>query len=275
MLRSVKDMEDYSIEAPDGIVGRVRDLYFDDESWVIRYLVVETGEWLSKRRVLISPIAIREANWPEKRLFVSITQAQVKNSPNIDTHKPVSRQHEIGYLGYYGYPYYWGGGGLWGAGLYPGMMLSSAGYGGATPEHRQVQAQMVPIDAEMGAKQRRSDDPHLRSGNEVMRYYVHATDGDIGHIQNLIVDEKTWAIRYLIVNTSNWWLGHEVLIAPQWIDDINWAESTVTVGLTRQAVRHSPTYDATIPLDREQETELHGHYGRHGYWQNEANTKVE
>jgi hypothetical protein len=114
------------------------------------------------------------------------------------------------------------------------------------------------------------NDPHLRSGNDVMRYYVHASDGDIGHVQGFLVDEKTWAIRYLIVNTSNWWLGHQVIIAPQWIDDVDWAESTVSIGLTRQAVKSSPPYDSTALLDREQEVRVHTHYGRDGYWHHEA-----
>jgi hypothetical protein len=130
MLHSMKDLEGYTIGATDGVIGHVKDFYFDDEAWVIRYLVVETGAWLSSRRVLISPIAINEPNWSEKSFPAAITQEQVKNSPNIDTDKPVSRQHEIAYSGYYGYPYYWGGGGFWGNGVYPGMMLSGVGHGG-------------------------------------------------------------------------------------------------------------------------------------------------
>jgi hypothetical protein len=103
-----------------------------------------------------------------------------------------------------------------------------------------------------------------------MRYYVHASDGDLGHVQGLIVDEKTWAIRYIIVNTSNWWLGHEVIIAPEWIDDIDWAESHVSIDLTRQAIKDSPPYDPKGSLSRDQETRIHAHYGRTGYWPREA-----
>jgi hypothetical protein len=103
-----------------------------------------------------------------------------------------------------------------------------------------------------------------------MRYYVHASDGDIGHVQGFLVDEKTRAIRYLIVNTSNWWLGHQLIIAPQWIDEVDWAESTVTVGLTRKLVKNSPPYDPTALFDREQEVRVHAHYGRNGYWHHEA-----
>ena len=122
----------------------------------------------------------------------------------------------------------------------------------------------------MNLERHQHDDPHLRSGNAVMRYYVHASDGDIGHVQGFLVDEKSWAIRYIIVNTSNWWLGHQVIIAPQWIDDVNWAESTVSVDLTRQAVKDAPPYDPTELLSREQEAGIHNHYGRAGYWPGEA-----
>ena len=253
MLRSMKDMEDYTIGATDGIIGRVQDFYFDDEAWVIRYLVVRGGDGSSRRKVLISPICIGQPNWSEKILPVSLTRAQIQSSPDIDTHKPVSRQHEMGYLGYYGYGMYWGGGGLWGAGIYPDELQAG-----------------LQNDAASGALRHQDEDVHLRSGNEIIRYYVHASDGDIGHVQGLIVDENSWAIRYIIVNTSNWWLGHQVIIAPEWIDDVDWAESKLSIDLTRQAIKDSPHYDPNAPLSRERETQIHTHYGRAGYWPRES-----
>ena len=134
----------------------------------------------------------------------------------------------MGYLGYYGYGSYWGGGGLWGAGIYPDVLQAGL-------QEKGTRTDTSAGPAEAVVEQHQHDDPHLRSGNAVMRYYVHASDGDMGHVEGFLVDEKTWAIRYLIVNTSNWWLGHEVLIAPQWIDHVDWTESTVSVGLTREA----------------------------------------
>src|ERR1700691_5449817 len=244
MLRSIRDMEHYSIGATDGVIGKVQDFYFDDEAWGIRYLVVETDAWLSHRKVLISPFAIGQPDWSKKIFPVSITQTQVQNSPDIDTNKPVSRQHEMGYLGYFGYGAYWGGGGLWGAGIYPDELQAG------------LQA---------GALNTAGDDVHLRSGNEIMRYYVHASDGDIGHVQGLIVDEKSWAIRYIIVNTSNWWMGHEVIIAPEWIDGVDWLDSKLSINLTRLSVKDSPSYDPSVPLSREREAGTHAHYGRPGY----------
>ncbi len=263
MLRSIKDLEEYTIGATDGTIGQVRDFFFDDEAWVIRYLVVDTGTWLSSRMVLISQISLGQPDKAGKVLPVSITRAQVMNSPDIDTQKPVSWQHELQYFGYYGYPYYWGGGGLWGEGPYPDMMLS--GYGGfGSADATSLQVANTAERAELARRQ--GDDPHLRSSNKVMDYYIHATDGDIGHVQGLLVEEKTWAIRYLIVNTSNWWLGHQVLIAPQWIQDVSWLEATVSVNLTRQAVKDAPAYDPTMQLERHQEAALVKHYSRPGYW---------
>jgi uncharacterized protein YrrD len=265
----MKDLEGYTIGATDGVIGHVKDFYFDDESWVIRYLVVETGEWLSSRRVLISPIAINQANWSEKTFPAAITQEQVKNSPSIDTDKPVSRQHEVAYSGYYGYPYYWGGGGYWGNSVDPGMMLWGVGYGGPG-EPRRAQVRNSPTEVETDAERRQHGDPHLRSGNAITTYDVHATDGHIGHVQSLLIDEKSWAIRYIVVNTSNWWLGHQVLVAPQWIASVSWDDSKVSVSLTRDAVKSSPAYTPGTRVERDEEARIHDHYGRSGYWAREV-----
>ena len=263
MLRSMKDLENYAIGAPDGEVGHVRDFYFDDDAWVIRYLVVETGSWLASRRVLISPISIHHPDWAGKVLPVSISKAQVKNSPGIDTDKPVSRQHEMEYMGYYGYPYYWGGDGMWGAGLYPYALSPGAAASGLSSD-------ALGRDDEAAARaeraRHRNDDPHLRSCHAIEHYLIHATDGEIGHVEGLIVDEETWAIRYLVINTSNWWMGHKVLVAPQWIEQVSWAERQVAVNMSRHAIQAAPAWDAAIPPDRAQEIDIYKHYDRSGYW---------
>ena len=254
MLRSMKDLEGCTIGAVDGEIGGVRDFYFDDESWVIRYLVVDTGNWLSHRRVLIAPIA----NWSEKVLRVAITQEQVKNSPSIDTQKPVSRQHEMGYLDHYGYPYYWGGGDFWG----DGMMMWGKDRTARTDELRR--------DAGMNSEGRQPGDVHLRSGNEVAEYDVLAADGDIGHVQGALFDAGGWAIRYLVVNTSNWWLGHQVLIAPQWITGVQWNDKKVSVSLSRDAVKSSPPYLPGTRVDRDGAARLDAHYDNPGRWAREV-----
>jgi hypothetical protein len=248
MLFNLKEMEGFTITATDGPIGKVRDFYFDDETWAIRYLVVDTGPAHDNRRVLISPIALGAPDWTGKLLPAAVTQARVADSPDIDTDKPVSRQHEMGYLGYYEYANYWGGGGLWGAGIRPdilqaGLQPNSPNKGVAKTSHR------LPSDV------------HLQSVNAVTRYYVHASDGDIGHVQGILVDDSTWAVGYFIVDTSNWWMGHSVLIAPEWIEDVYWVDSKLVVSLSRQAVKDAPAYDPNSVPDQTHEEAVHSHYG--------------
>ncbi len=262
MLRQTTDLLDLAIGATDGAIGDVKDLYFDDEAWAIRYLVVDAGSWLSSRKVLISPIAAGKPDWAAKLLPVSLTREQVKNSPDIDTDMPVTRQHETDYLDYYSYPYYWGGMGLWGRSGNPYMLVpGDAGYGPATAARAEADSAQARTEA-----RERDNDPHLRSCKAVVGYHIEAIDGEIGHVQGMLVDEESWAIRYLVVSTSNWWLGHNVLVAPQWIKRVSWAEQTVAVGLTRDALKQAPWYDAAKPLGRDMEIAVYKHYGRAGYW---------
>jgi uncharacterized protein YrrD len=268
MLRSIKDLDDYSVGATDGIIGHVKDFYFDDKAWVIRYLVVNTGSWLAGRKVLVSPISIGRPDWTQKILPVWITQDQVRKSPGIDTAKPVSRQHEKQYFAYYGYPYYWNGGGLWGTGAYPNAMMP--GYAGFVATPPAVQSAVEEVYARAAAAHHQDDDLHLRSCTEVMGYRIQATDGAIGHVHGLLVDDETWAIRYIVVDTGHWWDGHQVLVAPQWASDVSWSNRTVSVNVTRQAVKKAPQYDLTALLDREKELSIYNHYGHSGYWETEA-----
>ncbi len=262
MLRSLKDLESYKISATDGEIGQVKDFYFQDDAWVVRYFVVETGTWLTSRKVLISPISVKYPDWLHRTLPVSITQLQVKNSPDIDTDKPVSRQNEEQYLGYYGYPSYWDGAGMWGEGLYPYAMVPGFAHRvGHAERERELEAYLRDERA-----RHRNDDPHLRSCKAVTGYHIHATDGDIGHVSDFLVDDETWAVRYLVIDTGNWWLGHKVLVAPPWIKGVHWSDQTVSVDLSRESIKNAPPYHTTSDWGREQELNLYRHYGRSGYW---------
>jgi hypothetical protein len=217
--------------------------------------MVDTGGWLDGRTVLISPISVIYTDWDEERLDVSLTKKQVENSPDINTHLPVSRQHEAQYFGYYGYPYYWGGPFLWGPEVYP----SDRTY--------QTTAAIEAIADRIG---RESTDSHLRSTEAVTGYYIGAADGEIGHVDGFVVDDRAWAIRYIEVATRNWWPGKKVLISPEWIERVSWADSKVYVGLTREAIKNGPKYDESIAITREYEEQLHSHYGRPPYWLHDA-----
>jgi len=258
MLVNSKRLKGFAIRAADGELGTVEQFYFDDESWVIRYFVVDTGGWLGGRHVLISPVSVIMLDWGNRRLDVRLTKKQVENSPDIDTDQPISRQHEAEYLGYYGYPSYWGGPSLW------GPSFSPAGF--AIPL-------ITPMEATACRPPHEQSDSHLRSSAVITGYDIQATDGQIGHVDGFIVDDRTWAIRYVEVSTRNWWLGKKVLISPAWIQEVNWPESKVFVGLSLDAIRTAPEYFESVPITREYEGRLHTHYGRPPYWQLEAGHK--
>jgi hypothetical protein len=255
MLRNLDSLEGSAIGATDGTFGEVKNFYFDDEAWVIRYIVVDTSAWLGGRKVLISPYSIKQPDWSGTVLPATISKQQIKDSPSIDSDKPVSRQYEQSYLGYYGYPYYWGGPGLWGENYYPGTYLT----GTEPQDYEGYQGYLKSPSADDG-------DPHLRSCNTVKGYHIKASDGEIGHVQGFLVDDRTWSIRYLIVNTSNWWVGHTVLISPEWVHNVNWADSYVDVSLDRQAIKNSPLYDEDAPFNRDDELETYNYYHRKPYW---------
>jgi len=239
MLRSMKDLHGFTIGAVDGDIGTVMECYFDDLTYTVRYVVVDTGGWLSGRKVLLSPIAFRAMDWENKRIVADLTKAQVEASPDIDTQKPVSRQHETIYFGHYGYSPYWTGAYLWGWSPYPylppGPALSDADL------ERERRWNWEGLDR---------NDPNLRSSRAVTGHDIQATDGDIGHVGDFLVDDRSWAIRYLVVDTSNWWPGEEVLVAPSWIQRVDWDHSKVHVTVTRAQIKNSPAYDPDRPVER-------------------------
>ena len=253
-----KHLKDFTVHATDGELGTVKDLYFDDESWAVRYLIVDTGKWLSGRRVLISPVSLLHLDWTAKRLDVALTKQQVEHSPEIDTHLPVSRQHEATFLGYYGYPYYWGGPYLWGPAFIPAGL--------ATSEKPSAEAL-----AERARKE--SSDSHLRSTDAVTGYDIAAADGEIGHVDGFVVDDEAWAIRYLEVATRNWLPGKKVLVSPAWIERVSWSDSKVYTGLIREVIMDAPEYIESRKIDREYENRLYIHYGRPPYWMHRAEHK--
>jgi PRC-barrel domain len=254
MLHNLTDLKGSTIKARDGQIGEVEDFYFDDDKWTIRYLVVSTGTWLGGRQVLISPISLGLTDKANRSIDVNLSKKQVENSPGIDSDKPVSRQYETTYSNYYGYPYYWGGPYLWGPAAVPAAMPP-------VPSH---------TEGEIEAMERRDQepsDPHLHSGNEVIgHYYIEATDGDIGHVEEFLIDDESWTIRYMVVDTVNWWPGKKVLVAPPWIHRVSWNDSKVYVNLSRDSIQRAPEFDRNQPLSRDYEQHLHRHYGRAPYW---------
>ena len=248
MQKSTKDLKGNAIVATDGDIGKVDDFYFDDKSWTIRYLVASTGNWFLGKDVLLSPFAVGKADLSSGRINVKLTKKQVEESPSIDTDKPVSRQHEADYHDYYGYPYYWTGPYLWGSMFYPQLPDSDR-----------------EIVEERRAEREEAGDVHLRSAAKVTGYHIEATDGGVGHVEDFIIDDETWEIRYMVVDTRNWLPGKKVLISPRWIDRVSWDDSKVYVNLSREAIKSGPEYHPDT-LNREYEGKLHDHYDRPRYW---------
>lgn len=245
MLRNIKNLFGYKIHAKDGIIGEVYDFFYDDEAWTVRYLVADIETWLLDRKVLISPEAFGQPEWELRYFPVKLTREQVKNSPDIDTHKPISRQHQIELHNYYGWPLYWHASGPYTIPPVPHI------------------SEMEPGKA---SNQEDERDSHLQSMREVKNYYIHAIDGEIGHVSDFLIDDKTWIIRYIVVDTGSWLPGKKILIAPLWIHKVCWEESKVYVDLPKEMIKNSPKYDPSIPVSREYEIALYEYYCRPKYW---------
>jgi len=256
MLSKAKTLKGYSLQNTEAeTLGKVKEFYFDDRHWTIRYLVADTGNWLTGRQVLISPYALVAVNTDRENIVVDLTKKQIEDSPSLDNDRPVSRQREEDLHAYYGWSPYWSMGPYAGVGYpVPGSLSEMGGAG-------------------KGAATKPAGDPTLRSMQQVRGYHIQGTDGEIGHVEDFIIDDKTWAIRYLIVNTSNWWTGKAVLVSPQWIERVSWTESKVFVNLSRETIKQSPEYTDESLLTRDYETRLHGHYNRKGYWIDELVAK--
>ena len=221
MLNNIRDLYGSRLAGLDGDIGHIKDFYFDDKSWVVRYLVADTAQWLTGRLVLVSPHAFGSFNQAKKVLQISLTRSQIEKSPSIESHKPVSRQYEIDYYRYYGWPAYWNGGALWGMGAYP---LAAA------PSKDEMADRLQPHHRE---------DKHLRSTHEITGYEIQATDGTIGQVSGLRVDDRSWRIHDLVVEAGHWYSGKEVLIAPGKIERISYEESKVFVSLTKEDIKET------------------------------------
>lgn len=251
MLEVISALKGYAIEASDGKIGSVGDFLFHDEKWQVRWLVVDTGTWLSERKVLLQPSAIVRANYEERKLKVALTKAQVEGSPDIAEHRPVSRQMERELYNYYGWDPLWGGDYLGtNAGAMAAPLSAEPYFGIASPSEAADVDPLPPVE-----------DTHLQSIEEVAGYHIQAVDGDIGHVENFVMESANWGIRYLVIDTSNWWMGQHVLMSPYAVQEIDWSDRHVKLNVTRDQVKASPPWDPLKLMDQAYMKQLHGHYG--------------
>lgn len=243
MLRSIKSLTGFSAGARDGEIGRVNSFLFDDRRWAIRYLVVDTGGWLSGRRVLIAAGALDRPDWHTRLFRTNLTMQQVRGSPDIDATKPVQRGHETELHEYYNWVPYW-----------------QTGYGAAVLAIPSAPQQPKIREDTTGAS------PTIRSTREVAGYRIHATDGPIGHVEDFIISDEDWVIRYIVVDTGSWLSGRSVLVSPEWVERISWERREVWVDVSRKTVEDCPPYDPSAPVNREYEVQMYDYYGRPKYW---------
>jgi hypothetical protein len=243
MLQRGSAFKGYTIEATDGKVGTISDLLFDDQKWQLRWLVVDTGNWLNGRKVLIHPAALERPDSAGRAFVSKLTRAQLEASPAIDTDAPVAMQMERNMGGYYG----------WSATYYDNGIAASPVL--PMPPHG-AEPRTEPGDAGPGPIDR-----HLRSIAEVSRYAIHALDGNVGHFETFLVDDESWAIRYLVIDTMDWWMGKHVLVSPSSVTNIDWAQRQISLDLTCYKIKGSPAWDDTGPIDRVYEQVLRLYYG--------------
>jgi hypothetical protein len=243
MLVSLEKVRGYQVVAArKADLGPMDEVYFDDREWKIRFFIVRTSRFLG-RDVLIAPEAVAWINDEDEQLALKITRKQVEGSPPVDFAKTVSQQEVERYYGYYGWPYYWGVPAPWTVGMV-----------------RPHEPPPPPDEAEAGA------DPHLRSLGEVTGYRIQGLDDDIGHLEDMVVDVDGWTIRYLVVDTRNWWPGKRVLLLPGSVSAFDWHLRQVLVGVQRDVIKEAPEWERERPLTREDERRIHAHYGIAPYW---------
>lgn len=249
MLWNTSAIKSYAIEAKNGRLGTVSDILFDDTSWVVRWLVVDTGKWLSGRRVLLPLSSLGQPNAAMRELSVKLTMQQVKDSPDAETHLPVSRQMENELFAHYGLDPYWGTG-------YSGAIATPFV---APPYYSGSKA----TDSRLATIQK-AGLHHLRSIATVVGHHIHASDGEIGHVADFLVDDADWKIRYVVVATSNWWIGKEVLISPRSVSDIDWASRLIYLDANREKVKHSRAYKSSMTANGayEQKNQLLNYYSQ-------------
>ena len=231
MLQNIKALTGHKLAAFDGPIGHVKDFYFDDATWFVRYVVVDTGDWMPGRLVLLAPHALGRWDSERKVLCVNLTRHQIEHSPSIERHQPVSRQFEIDYYRYYGWPAYWEGAAMWGLVCFPAVL----------PPSKDAIEALQPIRHPHRA------DPHLRSTNAVLGYAVAGRDGPIGELRGFMLDDKSWAIRELAVEAGPWYAGKEIFVLPDQVRGISYEDSAIQVSLTQDEIRRTVAHHVANP----------------------------
>lgn len=216
MNRSVKHLHTCTLADRDGELGPVEEMYFDDEKWTIRYILASLEEMPERQRAAVSPVSVADVDWKSRTIVVDLSRDQVTGCPEIDPQEPIGREKERQLSKHYGIPVYWSGVGLWGNHVYPGLLA------GESPSEEE---------------DRSEGENRVHRTKEVFGCKIQAADGEIGRVDDLVVEEKTWEILFLVIDTGSWLPGKKVIVDNHWIELVNWSSGTVTVSLPRNAIR--------------------------------------
>jgi hypothetical protein len=249
MLRSANEIIGYSLNALDQDVGSCKDFLFDDRWWTIRHMVANTGGWMIGKKVLVSPTMINKPDWKTRKIFLNVSKDKIENCPVPLEDETVSREHERKISQYYGLPYYWSGAGLWGSAAYPYAVETF------------IADNNIPESEKDPGNQETEN--HLRSLKEVTGYDIKANDGNIGHVEEFIMDDETWALRYVVVDTRNWLPGGKKVLLPlKWAESVRWEGAEFEVNLDKADIETSPEFDPEKPINLEYEAQVYDYYGR-------------
>ena len=264
MLRSAKTIIGYHLQAQNGKIGTCSDFLFDEEYWSVRYMVADTGGWLSGKKVLVSPQLFGDPSWASRTFPVLLTKEEIEKAPSLDTHEPVSRRYEKMWLNHFGFKYYW----ITSGGLAPGYVISSpyqptskSDAADTAPEKKSPDNQQVENDTAD------DDEIRLRSVNEIVGYRINARGELFGEVEEFIVDDTTWIIRYVVMNTGGWFSGKKVLAPPEWIESISWHDRDVVMNVVRSSIEACPEYEPSRPINREYEQVLYDYHGKPHHWE--------
>ena len=243
MLRSLKELLSYELLAKDGLMGKVDNFLLSDEDWRVHYLVVDTGPWILGRKVLISVAALGQPVWASETFPVNLTRDQVKNSPDVDTAKPISRKYEERLHQHYNWPTYWD--------------MDTAIPGRPT---------RIPLHVFVGHENK--NETYLRSVKELLGYGMNAMDGEVGKVLDFIVEDDDWQIQHMVVDASKLTdSDKQVLVAMDWVEKIDVAKKEIFIDLSQNAIEHGPEFDPNRPINRQYEEVIYDYYGRPKYWQ--------
>ena len=225
MLINLEQLRARQVHANDGDIGKIKDIIFDDEHWTVRFFVLDTHPWMPlSKKVLISPISILKIEENSDDIILAMSKQMVEDSPKVEDQETVSREFELRYFDHFGYSYYWLGSHPWGDYTYPSAL---------TNQNMIVTNELKQNDIEKTN--------HLREVSEVSHYNLHASDGDKGHVHDFIWDSKGWSLKYLVVDTSNWFIGGKRVLVPcDKIDSISWEKKTVECKLSKEEINACP-----------------------------------